>query len=107
MRDQLRQRGWDPAQQPLIGIPQSFRLPDGAVPTDASVASQTAAYCAGGASAILFYAWNDSLGGPKAELFNAPGLRSGAASGLASCRAVWSTPLGAANGVGGQRVGAG
>ena len=107
MRDQLRQRGWDAAQQPLIGIPQTFRLPDGAVPTDASVATQTGAYCAGGASAILFYAWNDSWSGPKAELFNAPGLRSGAASGLANCRAVWSTPLGAANGVGGQRVGAG
>jgi hypothetical protein len=92
MRDQLRAHGWDPTQQPLIGIPQTFGLPDGLAPTDATVATQTAAYCAGGASAIFFYAWNDSFGGPKAELFNAPTLRLGAATGLSTCRAAWSTP---------------
>jgi len=92
MLDRLRERGWDPAQQPLIGVPQTFRVADGAVLSDASVAAQTVAYCAGGASVILFYAWNDSFSGPKAELFNTPALRSGAAAGLTTCRAIWSTP---------------
>jgi hypothetical protein len=50
MLDHLRARGWDPAQQPLIGIPQTFRLADGTTPT----------------------------------------LRSGAATGLTTCRALWS-----------------
>jgi hypothetical protein len=90
MLDRLRERGWDPAQQPLIGIPQAFRFEDGVVPTGTSLAAQTAAYCAGGASAVLFYAWNDSFGGPKAELFNTPELRTGTANGLATCRSVWS-----------------
>jgi hypothetical protein len=94
MLDRLRDRGWDPAQQPLLGVPQTFRVTDGAVLTDASVAAQTAAYCAAGASAILFYAWNDSFGGPKAELFNTPALRSGAAAGLTTCRAIWSASAG-------------
>ena len=91
MLDRLRDRGWDPAQQPLIGVPQTFRVADGAVVTDASVAAQTAAYCAAGASAILFYAWNDSFGGPKAELFNTSALRAGAAAGLATCQTIWSS----------------
>jgi hypothetical protein len=74
----------------VIGVPQAFRVADGAVVSDASVAAQTTAYCAAGASAILFYAWNDSFGGPKAELFNTPALRAGAAAGLATCRTIWS-----------------
>ena len=94
MLDRLRDRGWDPAQQPLFGVPQTFRVANGAVLTDASVAAQTGAYCAAGASAIVFYAWNDSFGGPKAELFNTPALRSGAAAGLTACRAIWSAPGG-------------
>jgi hypothetical protein len=89
MLDHLRARGWDPTQQPLIGIPQTFRLGDGDVPNDTTVATQTAAYCVAGASSIVFYAWNDSFSGPKAELFNAPALRAGLATGLAACRAVW------------------
>ncbi len=84
----------DPAQQPLIGIPQAFGSGDGLTPTDADVATQTAAYCAAGATTILFYAWNDSSQGPKFELFNSPNLRSGAAAGLAACAAAWSGAMG-------------
>jgi hypothetical protein len=98
MLARLRERGWDPNQQPLIGIPQAFQVADGAVPTATSVAAQSAAYCAGGASTILFYAWNDNFTGDKSQLFNAPSLRSGATSGLEACRAIWSaaptTPAG-------------
>ena len=92
MLDQLRARGWDPSQQPLIGIPQTFRLGDGPAPSAATVATQAAAYCAAGASSILYYAWNDSFGGPKTELFNTPELRQGATDGLRSCRTTWSAP---------------
>jgi hypothetical protein len=90
MLRRLRERGWDPAQQPLIGIPQAFRLGAGVSPTETSVAIQTAAYCAAGASTILFYAWNDSFAGSKAELFNTPALRSGAELGLTACRGLWA-----------------
>jgi hypothetical protein len=90
MLGRLQDRGWDPTRQPLIGIPQTFGLPGGVLPTETSVAAQTTAYCSGGASAILFYSWNDSFGGPKSELFNTPGLRSGAVNGLAACRGIWS-----------------
>jgi hypothetical protein len=85
----LRDRGWDPARQPLIGIPQTFRFGNASSPTAEDVQAQTAAYCAAGASAILFYAWDDSASGPKDELFDAPDLRQGASDGLAQCQAVW------------------
>lgn len=85
----LLDRGWDPARQPLVGIPQTSRFGGAARPTADDVRTQTAAYCAGGASAIVFYAWNDSASGPKAELFDAPDLRQGASDGLAACAAVW------------------
>ena len=89
MLEALRERGWDPALQPLVGIPQTFRFGTASRPTAVDVAAQTAAYCAGGASAIVFYAWNDSAIGPKAELFDAPDLRQGATDGLTACDALW------------------
>ena len=89
MLQALRDRGWDATRQPLIGIPQTFRFGSAASPTAADVAAQTAAYCTAGASAIVFYAWNDSATGPKAELFDAPDLRQGATGGLAACDALW------------------
>src|SRR5437899_11093371 len=85
----LSERGWDPALQPLVWIPQTFRFGPASSPTAVDVAAQTAAYCAGGASAIVFYAWNDSAIGPKAELFDAPDLRQGATDGLTACDALW------------------
>jgi hypothetical protein len=90
MLGRLREQGWDPLEQPLIGIPQAFGPADGGQVSEASIAAQTMAYCAAGASTIVFYAWNDSFGGPKAELFNAPALRAGAARGLEGCRGIWS-----------------
>jgi hypothetical protein len=98
MLARLREHGWEPARQPLLGIPQAFRFGDTPAPTAADVAAQTAAYCGSGASAILFYAWNDSYTGPKAALFNAPDLRQGALDGLAQCQAIWETASEAATG---------
>jgi hypothetical protein len=92
MLQALRDRGWDPERQPLIGIPQTFRFGQTSSPTAVDVATQTAAYCSAGASAIVFYAWNDSALAPKAELFDAPDLRQGATDGLARCRVLWQVP---------------
>ena len=89
MLQALRDRGWDPERQPLIGIPQTFRFGQTGSPNAIDVEAQTAAYCSGGASAIVFYAWNDSALAPKAELFDAPDLRQGATDGLARCQALW------------------
>jgi hypothetical protein len=91
MLDGLRAHGWDPTQQPLIGIPQAFASVDRVMPTDLDISTQTAAYCAAGATTILFYAWNDSLQAPKFELFNSATLRSGVVSGMAACAGIWAS----------------
>jgi hypothetical protein len=91
MLHRLQAHGWDPAQQPLIGVPQTFRFASATRPSATDVAIQTAAYCAAGASTVIFYAWNDSYSGPKAQLFNTLDLRAGAAAGLDQCRATWAS----------------
>ena len=52
--------------------------------------AQTNAYCAAGASSILFYAWNDTHPGPKSQLFNTPSLRAAARAAMDQCQAIWS-----------------
>jgi hypothetical protein len=91
MLRRLGSLGWDPATQPLIGVPQTFAFGQDAPPTGADVMAQTTAYCAAGASSIIFYAWNDADPGPKAQLFNTPSLRAAAASALAQCQAIWGS----------------
>lgn len=93
MLDRLRQRGWDPNVQPVIGIPQTFELADGVSPDESSVAAQMAAYCRAGAHTILFYAWNDSFGGPKTELFSGGALRQAPKQACpAAGRCGWQLP---------------
>jgi hypothetical protein len=89
MLQRLEERGWDKTSQPLIGIPQAFAFGPSVPPRPSEVVAQTTAYCAVGASAIVFYAWNDSYTGLKAQLFNSPELRQAASDGLDQCRAVW------------------
>jgi hypothetical protein len=90
MLDGLRARGWEPLNQPLIGIPQAFR-PDASLrPSASDLATQTTAYCAAGATTIAFYAWNDNSGARNAELGVAPDIRSGASDGLAQCATYWA-----------------
>lgn len=89
MLDRLRGLGWDPARQPLVGIPQAFRARGALSPAAIDVATQTAAYCAAGASAIAFYAWDEASGSTTFELYDAPDLRQGATNGLARCKAFW------------------
>jgi hypothetical protein len=89
MQARLREKGWDPARQPLVGIPEAFRAGASAAPTATDLAVQTAAYCAAGASSIIFFAWDDSSPSAKWELVDTPDLRRGVADGLGRCRAVW------------------
>jgi hypothetical protein len=91
MLARLQEQGWDPARQPLIGVPQTFRFGARAAPSASDVAVQTAAYCAAGASTIMLYAWNDGSGDDKSELFNSEHLRRGAQDGIAQCQALWSS----------------
>jgi hypothetical protein len=91
MLQRLQALGWDPTTQPLIGVPQTFAFGSDAPPSAAEVIAQTTAYCAAGASSILFYAWNDTDPGPKAQLFNTPTLRAAAASAMAQCQDIWGT----------------
>ncbi|MBV9545387.1 MAG: hypothetical protein JOY61_13540 [Chloroflexi bacterium] len=90
MLAELQRAGWDPTNQPLIGIPQTFRFDDAAFPTAADVAAQTSAYCAAGASSVVFYAFDDSHAPPKDELFDATDLQDGARQGLATCQSIWA-----------------
>jgi hypothetical protein len=89
MLQRLQERGWDSATQPLLGIPQAFGFGAAPPPRAADVVAQTTAYCAAGASAILFYAWNDTDPGPKTQLFNSAPLRQAARSALYACQAIW------------------
>jgi hypothetical protein len=89
MLQRLRSLGWDPATQPLVGIPQTFAFGQDSPPTPEQVVAQTTAYCAAGAASILFYAWNDAEAGPKSQLFNTPALRQAAASAAQACHTIW------------------
>jgi hypothetical protein len=91
MLQRLASLGWNPSTGPLIGVPQTFAFGSDGPPTAAEVMAQTTAYCAAGASSILFYAWNDADSGPKAQLFNTPSLRAAASSAMQACQALWST----------------
>jgi len=98
MLDALRAQGWDPARQPMIGMPQTF---GGArsespglyyvVPRAGDVAAQAEAYCRAGAVALLAYTWHDNHGDELSELHNSPDLVSGLKQGAARCRdAYWN-----------------
>jgi hypothetical protein len=89
----LRDRGWDPEKQPLIGMPQTFGYPYPGVrgrfyptPTASDVETQVVAYCRAGATAILAYTWNDSYPGPKHALYNTPALIRGLQKGVSICK---------------------
>jgi hypothetical protein len=102
MKRALKAKGWNHARQPLIGMPQTFGVVPWTpwtyiAPTAASVHTQTAAYCAGGASTVVAYAWHDfyiSDTYPNSpELYNDPGMLSGYAAGIRQCQADWRDTL--------------
>ncbi len=114
----LRDKGWDPTREPLIGTQQAYGYNPRtgkaggplaspgyrAIPTQAQLTSQITAFCNTGAVSILGYAWNDgstykdsqgTVGQPLAqiaELFNSPSLQAGMKQGISNCRTQhWSS----------------
>lgn len=92
---ELRSRGWDPARQPLIGIPQAFYYDvtpkltrPHVAPRPQDIAKQMAAFCEKGASSIIFYSWHDSHADWH-EGHNTPAIRSGLIEGLRACQELW------------------
>lgn len=106
---------WDPATQPLIGIPQAFGqhgiLQSGVTssttylptPDAGQLQSQIAAFCAGGAQSIVGYTWDDGAlnsdelsGSQVADLLSGltslvttvvtSGLKTGFIGGVGTCR---------------------
>lgn len=94
----LKKHGWDPARRPLIGITQTFSYPwkpgktDFVEPRYQDIVTQTEAYCKAGASAIFFYAWDDSVSDPnKHQVYNTPYMLRGIQDGISICsQRYWS-----------------
>jgi hypothetical protein len=95
VRRELQSRGWDPLNQPLIGIPQAFyydpvprQTRPHVMPGSEDIARQMAAFCENGASSIIFYSWHDSHASWH-EGHNTQMIRSGLVEGLKVCRTIW------------------
>jgi len=89
----LKRYGWDPNRQPLIGLTQAFayRWKSGEVnfvkPRYQDILTQTEAYCKWGASAIIFYAWDDSVAETeKIEAVNSEEMRRAMKDGVSICK---------------------
>jgi hypothetical protein len=104
MANSLEARGWSPPAIPLVGTPQAFGYPDGPgapwyQPTGPQLHTQTDAFCHGvttaagtvRAQSIVAYAWNDFFTSTAVELYNSSDLRSGLASGVQDCKAIWAS----------------
>ena len=99
----LRQQGWTPAT-PLIATPQSFGVstikPTGQPfywnpPTSKQLADETAAFCAGGAQAVLAFTWHDFDTGSTSPYTN-KSLSDGLSAGVKACKAIWKHSASAA-----------
>jgi hypothetical protein len=97
MLTSLKQRGWDIAKEPLIGIGQVFGGPVGSTneywitPDAKDIEAQSKSFCEHGATGLVFYAWNDSEFGPQAQTpMNSPQIQAGIKQGIAACRQLWS-----------------
>lgn len=95
----LRNLGWNPTTQPLIGVPQAFGyVPRTGVrqktfapeyrsqPPSTALSAQVSSFCANGAKSIVAYAWNDGSTGHVYELSNSQALREGLRRGARTCR---------------------
>lgn len=90
MLGDLRAHGWNQAQTPLLGSPQTW---EGTPPTAAQVREQTAAFCSSGAVSIVAFSWhNFPSSGPNAEpeLANSNDMRAGLSAGVQDCQQIWT-----------------
>jgi hypothetical protein len=96
IRAALSSRGWNPLTTPLIGIPQAFggaRMDQPGLyeitPTASEIATQSASFCAGGASGVAYYAWASSaIGNLQTAATNAT-IADGVREGIARCKQTW------------------
>lgn len=92
---ELGARGWDPAEEPVVGIPMSFGgYSTYVAPTEAELVTQMTAFCKAGAVALLPYTWHNDYArdNPMAsfvEPFNSAYMRAGLAEGMKQCQDYW------------------
>ncbi|MBO0841412.1 MAG: hypothetical protein J2O49_11395 [Sciscionella sp.] len=91
----LRDNGWAPSRQPMLGIAQAFSGAHASnatvepAPTLAQMADQGEAYCAAGATAIAWYAWQLSDIADARTPSTDDTMRTGVHSALERCRQIW------------------
>ena len=93
----LQRRGWNMAQEPLIGIGQAFgghmvhKKAYWIIPDVKSMVTQSKSFCEHGATSLVFYAWSDSEFGPATQTpMNSAAIATGIRDGTAACRQIWN-----------------
>ena len=97
----LQTRGWDSHKTPWIGIGQAFggvRSSDNSVisiaPSIHNMITQALSFCKAGAKDIMWYAYDQGsyyVSGTEQTPMNNPGIKAGIRSGIAACKAWWSS----------------
>ena len=94
----LQRRGWNIAQEPLIGIGQAFGGVDANTrrysftPTAKDIETQALSFCQQGAIGVSFYAWDDSgFSSASHTPMNSPQIELGIRNGISACKHYWST----------------
>jgi len=98
IRATLLARGWNPKTTPLIGVPQAFggaRLDAPGLyeitPTAGEIATQSASFCAAGASGVAYYAWQSSQMANLQTAATNPAIADGVRDGIALCNKIWTS----------------
>jgi hypothetical protein len=93
----LQQRGWDIAEEPLIGIGQAFGGPKAhtgsywVMPGAKDIEAQSKSFCEHGATGLAFYSWDDPTYGPTTQSpMNNTRIDTGIQNGIAACKQYWS-----------------
>jgi chitodextrinase len=86
MFSDLKAKGWNQAQTPLIGVPDAFGGGTWPVPNGTQVEAQAKAYCQNGAVGIIYYAYNESNG---VDISNNSSIQQGVKAGTADCQSIW------------------
>lgn len=96
MLQSLRQRGWDRAKQPFIGIGQAFggTIKDSSdiwiTPTASDIETQSKSFCEQGASGVAFYGWNDLRFASSTQMpMTSTQIEAGVRKGIADCASIW------------------
>jgi hypothetical protein len=92
IKGSLQANGWDPSQQPLLGIAQAFggrRAKNGAItdpPTPADMVAQARGYCSAGVGGLAWFAWSIATNYPTAQTpANDSDLANGVREAAKSC----------------------